>query len=102
VRYPVVDSTIFLPSEIIKQGKLFVYILKGKDEVLSKIEQFKAFVEHQNGKNLQTLRTDNGREYVNKAMQNFPRRNEIKHQLAAEYNPKQNGVAERANRTICE
>jgi hypothetical protein len=55
--------------------KTIVYFLRHKGEVLSNVEQFKALVENHTGKTLKTLRTHNGREYVNKAMQNFLRRN---------------------------
>lgn len=85
-----------------KTRKSFIYFLKGKDEVLSKIEQFKALVENQTGKSLKTLRTDNGQASVNRAMQSFLRRNGINHQVTVEYTPEQNGVAETANRNICE
>ncbi|XP_063392606.1 uncharacterized protein LOC134678087 [Cydia fagiglandana] len=63
---------------------------------------FKEFAENQSGKKLKILRTDNGTEFVNKQMDNYLKKFGIQHQLTVDYTPEQNGVAERANRTICE
>ncbi|CAB3225799.1 unnamed protein product [Arctia plantaginis] len=48
------------------------------------------------------IRTDNGREYVNKHFQTILQEHGIVHQTTVPYSPQQNGVAERANRTIME
>lgn len=82
--------------------KTFVYLLKHKSEVFDKFMEFKAFAENQTGKKIRILRSDNGNEYVNKRMDDYLKQNGIQHQLTVEYTPEQNGVAERANRTICE
>lgn len=82
--------------------KTFVYFLKCKSEVFNKLEKFKIFAELQTGQKLKTLRSDNGKEYVNKQMNEFMKKHGINHQLTVEYTPEQNGVAERANRTIVE
>ena len=44
-------------------GKLWVYALKSKDQVLEKFKEFHASVERQSGKKLKCIRTDNGGEY---------------------------------------
>lgn len=82
--------------------KTYVYFLKQKSETFEIIKEFKVFVETQTGKKLKVLRTDNGGEYVNKNVDGFLREHGIKHQLTIAYTPQQNGVAERANRTITE
>lgn len=82
--------------------KTFVYFLKAKSETFEKIQEFKSFAETQTGKKLKVLRTDNGGEFVNKRVNEFLRDHGIKHQLTIAYTPEQNGVAERANRTIAE
>ena len=82
--------------------KVWVYFLKHKDEALGVFKKFLSFVENQCGKKLKCLRTDNGGEYVSKAFQDFCESRGIKRELTAPYNPPQNGVAERMNRTIQE
>lgn len=79
-----------------------VYFLKSKDEVFKAFKDYKAEVEKQTGKKIKCLRTDNGREYLNKDFDNFLREHGIKRQLTIPYTPQQNGVAERANRTLVE
>lgn len=85
-----------------KTRKTFVYFLKQKSELLSCFEVFKSLVENQTGRKIKVLRSDNGGEYTGKAMVDFLKRAGIRHQLTAPYTPEQNGVAERANRTIVE
>jgi transposase InsO family protein len=85
-----------------KSRKTFVYFLKSKDEVFPKFKEFKALVENQTGKRIKTLRSDNGGEYVSGAFNQFLKENGIRHQKSIPYTPQQNGVAERANRTIVE
>ena len=80
--------------------KVWVYPIRSKDEVLDKFRTFLALVENQIDKTLKCLRSDNGGEYVSKAFQAFCDSKGIKRELTAPYNPPQNGVAERMNRTI--
>lgn len=63
---------------------------------------FKSQVERQTGKKLKTLRSDNGKEYVNFEFDAFLNECGIMRQLTVPYTPQQNGVAERANRTLVE
>jgi hypothetical protein len=56
--------------------------------------------ENQTGKRLKVLRSDNGGEY--KAFSDYLTKRGIRHQTTAPYTPEQNGVAERANRTLVE
>lgn len=82
--------------------KVFVYFLQAKTEVPALFEQFKARVENETGKRIKCLRTDNGTEYCNKQLSDKLKRYGIQHQTTVPYSPQQNGVAERANRTIVE
>ena len=59
-------------------------------------------MENQSGKKLKCLRTDNGGEYVSKPFADFCDSKGIKREFIAPYNPSQNGVAKRMNRTIQE
>ena len=50
----------------------------------------------------QSLHSHNGGEYISKPFQDFCDLKGIKRELTTPYNPPQNGVAERMNRTIQE
>jgi hypothetical protein len=44
--------------------KVWVYVLKTKDQVLSVFKQFQVSVKREIEKKIKCLRTDNGREYI--------------------------------------
>lgn len=48
-----------------------VYFLIHKSEVFDRFQDFKTRVEKQSGKVVKILHTDNGREYVNKRLEDF-------------------------------
>lgn len=48
------------------------------------------------------IRTNNGTEYFTQKLQDFCRKSGIQHQHSVPYTPEQNGIVERANRTIVE
>lgn len=54
------------------------------------------------GRKPMALRTDNGREYISKELENFLRKEGVEHQLTVAYSLQQNGVAERKNRSLVE
>ena len=85
-----------------RSRKVFVYFMKTKDQVLENFKAFKAMVEKQTGKAIRMLRSDNGGEFVNNSFDQFLEENGIRRQLTTPYTPQQNGVAERANRTLVE
>jgi hypothetical protein len=76
--------------------------LKSKDEVFGKFKEFKALIENLSERKIKILRSDNGGEYTSKEFANFCKDAKIKRELTTPYNPQQNGVAERKNRTIME
>ncbi|KAG7303823.1 hypothetical protein JYU34_010719 [Plutella xylostella] len=59
-------------------------------------------VENQTNKKIKELRSDNGGEYVSSQFREFLKKHGIRHQTTIPHSPQQNGVAERANRTIVE
>lgn len=85
-----------------KSRKVFVYFLKSKAEALAKFQDFQHMVEKATGRHIKVLRSDNGGEYVSKAFTLYLQQQGIRHQTTAPYSPEQNGVAERANRTLVE
>ena len=82
--------------------KTWVYFLKLKDEVFEKFKEFKALVENLSEKKIKILRSDNGGEYTSNEFKELCRYAIIKRDLTTPYNPQQNGVAKRKNRTIME
>ncbi len=82
--------------------KIWVYLLKSKDEAFAAFKKFHAFVTTQTGKKLKCLRTDNGGEFTSAEFTKFCENLGIKRELTVPYNPSSNGVAERFNRTLCE
>jgi transposase InsO family protein len=57
-------------------------------------------VENQTGRKIPMLRSDNGVEYTSKEFLDYCVAMGIKKELTVPYNPQQNGVAERKNKTI--
>lgn len=82
--------------------KVFIYTLSGKDEVFDKFKEFKAEAENQVEQQIKQIRSDNGREFKNRKFDELCKAEGIIHQTTIAYNPQQNGLAERYNRTILE
>ena len=59
-------------------------------------------IENQTDRHIRILRSDNGGEYESNKFDDFCREAGIKKDMTVPYNPQQNGVAERKNRTISE
>ena len=76
--------------------------MKNKSEVFGKFKEFEALIENHSEKRIKTLRSDNGGEYTSKEIEALCKEEGIKRELTTPYNPQQNGVAERKNRTIME
>ena len=79
-----------------------IVILNKRSDVLQAFKNYKCKMELQTGQKIKKLRTDNGREYLSNEFKTFLQKEGIIHQLTVEYTPQQNGVAERANRTLVE
>ena len=82
--------------------KSWVYFLKAKSEAYDKFIIFRELVEKETRKEIKTLRTDRGREFLSTNFIRFCERNGIRRQLTQARTPQQNGVAERRNRTLIE
>jgi transposase InsO family protein len=101
--HPPLDEYVYYVSFIDDYSrKTWIYFLKSKDEVFSKFKEFKALIENLSERKIKILRSDNGGEYTSKEFVNFCRDVGIKKELTTPYNPQQNNVAERKNRTIME
>ncbi|KAK9165806.1 hypothetical protein Scep_000997 [Stephania cephalantha] len=79
----------------------WIFFLKHKSEVARAVLNFKARVENESGC-IQTLRSDNGKEYTSEFFNQLCEEAGIHHQLTTPYTPQHNGVSERRNRFILE
>jgi transposase InsO family protein len=80
--------------------KTWLYILKTKDEVFNKFQEFKAEIDNLTNKKIKTLRIDNGGEYTSKEFVAICKSTGIRMKLMVPHNPQQNGVVERKNQSI--
>jgi transposase InsO family protein len=80
----------------------WVFFLRHKSEVFEHLKEFKALVETQSGRNIKSLHTDNGGEYVNRYVQNLCLEARIQLQHTIPYTLQQNGVVERKNISLKE
>ncbi|GJV09231.1 putative RNA-directed DNA polymerase [Tanacetum coccineum] len=79
---------------------MWVYMLKGKDEVFDCVLTFYNLIKNQFGKTVKTFRSDNGTEFVNNVFDKFCIDNGIVHQTTCAYTPQQNGIVERKHRHL--
>ena len=77
-------------------------LLEKKDEVFNKFKEFKALIENYTEKKIKIFWLDNGGEFTSNEFKELCRYSRINTKLTTPYNPQQNGVAERKNRTIME
>lgn len=82
--------------------KVFVYFISSKTEVKDKFVLFQTFVENELDKKIKAVRTDGGKEFVNKEFTDYLALKGIQIQRSAPYSPQQLGVAERTHRSITE
>jgi len=85
-----------------KSGRIAVTLLHRKDQALAAFQAYKARSENEAGRRIQVLRTDGGGEYSGRYFQLYLKQCGIVHSVSPPYSPKQNGLAERANRTLME
>ena len=79
-----------------------VYALKQKNEALDKFKEFAERAENRFGYRIKGIRTDNGGEYISDDFETYLKKCGIDHEPTIPYTPQQNGVAERANRSLVE
>ena len=82
--------------------KVWAYPIRTKDRVFSIFNDWLAMVEHQTGRKLKCLRTDNGGEFKSEEFVKFCWERGMRREYTAPYSLEQNGIAERMNRTIQE
>jgi len=77
-----------------------VAMLKKRGDVFAAFKNYLARVEREHSRKIKKIRSDNAKEYVSKEFNQFLEAEGIKREFSVEYTPQQNGVAERANRTL--
>ena len=80
----------------------WIYFMKNKDEVFIKFKEFKFLIDNHTKKKIKIFRSDNGGEFTSNKFKELCRDSGIKRELPTPYNPQQNGVVERKNKTIME
>ncbi|CAI7842519.1 unnamed protein product [Closterium sp. NIES-53] len=82
---------------------VWVYPLKTKGEVaVAVLKEWMLRAQRESGHKVKVIRTDNGEEFIGADFEAVLKKKGIQHQLTVPYNPQQNGVAERFNRTLQE
>ncbi|KAL0355895.1 UNVERIFIED_CONTAM: Retrovirus-related Pol polyprotein from transposon TNT 1-94 [Sesamum radiatum] len=82
--------------------KVWVYYLKQKSKIFAKFKLWKAEVENQTSRKNKFLRYDNGTEHTDSQFQKFCEEHGIQRHFLVCKTPRQNGVAERMNRSLTE
>ena len=80
--------------------KTWIYFLTHKSQVLSKFQHLVKSLKTSTGQCIQTLRSDNGGEYMSTAFRDYCQSEGISREFAPPYTPQRNGVAERRNRSL--
>ncbi|KAM2111916.1 hypothetical protein ACFX1R_014483 [Malus domestica] len=78
----------------------YVYLMKYKSESFERFKEFKNEVEKQTGKQIKTLRSDRGGEYLSNEFLDYLKECGIVSQWNPPGTPQHNGVSERRNRTL--
>ncbi|CAI7869704.1 unnamed protein product [Closterium sp. NIES-53] len=82
---------------------VWVYPLQTKREVaVAVLKDWMLRAQRESGHKVKVIRTDNGGEFFGADFEVVLKKKGIQHQLTVPYNPQQNGVAERFNRTLQE
>lgn len=79
-----------------------IYMLKSKDEVFEAFKLYQAYLEAQLGRKIKAFRNDKGGEYISSSFKSHLAACGIQLQQTLRAEPHQNGVAERANRTLAD
>ena len=76
------------------------FALKRKSDAAKRLEEWVTMIQTQFHKTPKRIRTDCGKEWLNKALSKFATKKGIQWEPTAPYSQNQDGVAERSNRTI--
>ena len=71
-----------------------------KSDAASNLIEFIKFHQKKFKREVKTIRTDRGKEFINNELKTFCEENGITHETTVGYSPQQNGIVERMNRTV--
>jgi len=77
-----------------------VYLLKNKSQAFEVFKEYKAWAENQLSTKILKLQDNKGGEYMSKEFLQFTAQHGIQRQHSTRNRPQQNGLAERANKTM--
>ncbi|GJU78256.1 putative RNA-directed DNA polymerase [Tanacetum coccineum] len=80
----------------------WTYLLPDKHHVSSTLKSFHSYVKTQFQTSIQTVRSDNGTEFLNESLSTFFKSQGIFHQTSCPYTPQQNARVERKHRQLLE
>jgi transposase InsO family protein len=78
----------------------WVFFLQEKTQTQETLKGFLRWAQNEFTLRIKKLRSDNGTEFKNSQIEDFPEDEGIKHEFSSPYTPQQNGVVERNNRTL--
>ena len=81
-------------------GYAWCFFLRKKKQAPASVQDFFALVERQHDTPIKGLRSDRGGEFLSVEFVRWLTARGVSHQLTAPYTPQQNGMCERANRTL--
>ncbi|CAI7864027.1 unnamed protein product [Closterium sp. NIES-53] len=97
------DSRYFLTIVDDHTHAVWVYPMKSKGEVAAAVhKEWIPRAQRESGHKVKVIRTDNEGEFIGNEFEAVLKKKGIENQLTVPYNPQQNGVAERFNRTLQE
>ncbi|XP_031249850.1 uncharacterized protein LOC116107700 [Pistacia vera] len=82
--------------------KVWVFLLRSKNEALERLKSWQTLVKNQVDKKVKALRTDNGLKFCNSEFDRYCSDQGILRHRTVRGTPQQNGVAERMKRTLLE
>ncbi|POM72254.1 Rve domain containing hypothetical protein [Phytophthora palmivora] len=99
---PEVERSLISVSKLAEKNVVAQFSRLLHSDVLSKFKIFKAALENATGQRIKRLRSDNGGEYTGRQFKAYLNHCGIKHEKTVPYTPRQNGLAERMNRSLVE
>jgi transposase InsO family protein len=80
----------------------WIFFLHDKSEIQEVLKKFLKRDQNEFDAKVKKIRSDNGSEFKNTQIEDYPDQEGIKHEFLTPYTQQQNGVVERKNRTLIE
>jgi transposase InsO family protein len=80
----------------------WIFFLHDKSEIQEVLKKFLKRAQNEFDAKVKKIRSDNGSEFKNTQIEDYPDQEGIKHEFLTPYTQQQNGVVERKNRTLIE